>query len=692
MFIKLWQVRHRAVAAALAAAYIFLVSPQALAQSQGAGDKLDAALRHRTTQLSGRSRVIVQFTSDVDVRALPSRSVTLRRLDRQTQVAELDNAAIAALAADARVERLMLDRRVFATLERTGLATGATSTREDLGLSGKGVGVAVIDSGVAHSHPDLRSSGQRASRTLAHFKDFTGAHTPAIWTTEQPYDDYGHGTHVSGIIAGNGSNSDGRHTGLAPGANLVSLKVLDADGHGYVSDVIAAIDYAVAIRAAYNVRIINLSVGTGVFESYWLDPLTLAARRAVDAGIVVVAAAGNLGLDQYGQPQSGAITSPGNAPWVLTVGASSHQGSARRSDDVVADFSSSGPTWIDFNAKPDLIAPGVGTVSLADPRSTLSATLADYLIAGTADGSFQPYLSLTGTSMAAPVVAGAVALLLEANPALTPNAVKAILQYTAQVQSGTSPLSQGAGMLNVRGAVRLARFFGSPVGNLGAMGDTIEGEWVAWARHIVWGNYRISGGVPLPGSNAWTAGLTWGALETTFGAPVVWGARADENIVWSTARADDRDNIVWSTARATDDNIVWSTARADNIVWSTARGENIVWSTARGENIVWSTATVDNVVWGADCGGLNCQRIVWGAQSDGVVWGTARGDENIVWSTARGDNIVWSTAGDFNDNIVWSTRQSDNIVWSTARADNIVWSTSIVQPVLWAFSDNDHGR
>ena len=188
-------------------------------------------------------------------------------------------------------------------------------------------------------------------------------------------DDYGHGTHVAGIIAGSGYDSDGRRTGVAPGAKLLGLKVLDGEGHGYVSDVIAAIDYAISVRSTYNVRVINLSVASGVFESYWHDPLTLAARRAVDAGIVVVAAAGNLGLDSNGRPQSGGITSPGNAPWVLTVGASSHQGTARRSDDIVGNFSSHGPTWIDFAAKPDIVAPGVGIESLSDPRSTLYGLL-----------------------------------------------------------------------------------------------------------------------------------------------------------------------------------------------------------------------------------------------------------------------------------------------------------------------------
>ena len=289
---------------------------------------------------------------------------------------------------------------------------------------------------------------------------------------------------------------------------------------------------------------------------YWLDPLTLAAKRAVDAGIVVVASAGNLGEDAYGRKQSGGITAPGNAPWVLTVGASSEQGTSTRSNDTIAKFSSRGPTWVDFSAKPDIVAPGVGIESLSDPNSLLYLTLPGMRISGVLglNLGYKPYLSLSGTSMSAPVVAGTVALMLEANPKLTPNAVKAILQYTAQAWSNTSYLSQGAGILNARGAIRLAKFFASPQASLGSMGDSIQDEWVPWARHLIWGNYRLTGGMPLPGSNAWNTNVRWGALTTASGSRVVWGARLDDNIVWSTA---------------SDDNIVWSTAGNDNIVWST---------------------------------------------------------------------------------------------------------------------------
>ena len=648
---------------------LLLGTTAAAAQTPGE-TTLDAVLRERATQLAGRSRVIVEFAAAPDVRVFP-RGGAGRRVGERAQVGEIDNRMLAAVAADPRVVRVMIDRPAFPTLDRTGRTIGSTVMREEYGVTGKGVGVAIIDSGITSYHDDLyRTRNRPDTRRVAHFRDFTRASGSTLWagTTELPHDEYGHGTHVAGIIAGNGVDSRGARAGVAPGAHLIGLKVLDAEGNGYVSDVIAAIDYAIAVKAVYNVRVINLSVASAVIESYNVDPLALAARRAVEAGIVVVAASGNLGRNAADAAQFGGITSPGNAPWVLTVGASTHQGTAWRSDDDVAGFSSRGPSYIDFAAKPDLVAPGVGIESLSDPHSTLYATFPDFLIDGAVTTWYKPYLSLTGTSMAAPVVSGTIALMLQLNPDLTPNAVKAILQYTAQIRPGEHVLAQGAGMLNARGAVRLAAFFGSPRSGVPAgYRDTIEGEDVAWARHIIWGNYRVVGGVPLPGrtSTAWATDVTWGALTTPAGQPVVWGARTAENIVWSTT-ADE--NIVWSTAA--DENIVWSTAGADeNIVWSTAApegDENIVWSTGAGEdaNIVWSTATVRNVVWGTDCGGRNCRGVVWGANDGTRVWGTASGDENIVWSTTSDENIVWSTAGD--ENIVWSTLAGRQVNWSRA--------------------------
>src|SRR5207245_7876617 len=155
-----------------------------------------------------------------------------------------------------------------------------------------------------------------------------------------------------------------------------------ATGVEGVRSVSAALDWAPANHAAYNIRVVNLSVGAAIHESYWTDPLTLAAKRLVDAGVVVVAASGNFGRNSLGLPQYGGISAPGNAPWVLTVGASSTNGTPSRDDDTVATFSSRGPTYLDWAAKPDLVAPGVGTVSMTSSGSTFDLKKTQLLVQG----------------------------------------------------------------------------------------------------------------------------------------------------------------------------------------------------------------------------------------------------------------------------------------------------------------------
>src|SRR6185437_16042375 len=167
-----------------------------------------------------------------------------------------------------------------------------------------------------------------------------------------------------------------------------------------------------------------------------------------------------------------------------------------RYDDQMADFSSSGPSFLDFEAKPDLVAPGVGTVSLAVPGSTFYATKSTFLLSGTRLLGSKPYLALSGTSMAAPVVTGSIALMLEANPKLTPNLIKAILQYTAETYAGYDPLQEGAGFLNTYGAVRLAAFYRAP-----RAGDVMPIE-KSWSRHIIWGSRMLLGGYLHPAGGA----------------------------------------------------------------------------------------------------------------------------------------------------------------------------------------------
>ncbi len=593
------------------------------------------------------------------------------------------------------VKAVYLDRRVHGTMARTGATVGASWVQQNLGFDGTGVGVALIDSGVTPWHDDLGTD------RVVHFADFVN-YQPS------PYDDYGHGTAVAGIVAGSGYDSNGARRGIAPGASLVVLKVLDAGGNGYISNVIAALDYATENRAAYNIRVVNLSVAAGVYESYKTDPLTLAAKRAVDAGLVVVTAAGNLGRNANGQTQYGGITAPGNAPWVLTVGASSHMGTVDRTDDTVAGFSSHGPTYIDYAAKPDLVAPGVGIESLTDPNTLFYWKYPNARLWGTVQTVTEPYLSLSGTSMAAPVVSGTVALMLQANPALTPNAVKAILQYTAEVKVGYKALAQGAGFLNARGAVDLAQKFagGQVATNPLVAPAPSPTDSTPWSRHITWGSHRIGGGMIRPDSNAWSTSVTWGDGTTPTGENIVWGTVCDpvtdptcENIVWGTSATCD------PAVDPTCENIVWGTS-CDPVADPTC--ENIVWGTSATCDPTINP-NCENIVWGTDCGGQDCKNVVWGTTQpcdpvidptcENIVWGTALPGENIVWGTTSGtcdptvdptcENIVWGT-GDVCDpavdptceNIVWGTGADENIVWGTGGDDeNIVWGTRGKKPV-----------
>jgi subtilisin family serine protease len=563
------------LATALTAASV-LAAPGPRAAEMTAS-RLDRVLRDRASLPQGSSRVILRLDPGVSPASAEaairrSRGVIGRRLASVGgQVAYVPDAALDALGRLPGISGISLDRRVHGTLERTGATIGAGWVRENLGVDGTGVGIAIVDSGVANWHDDLGSG--RVTR----FVDFVNFQSSA-------YDDYGHGTHVAGILAGDGHDSGGRRRGIAPGATLLVEKVLDASGQGYISNVIAAIDYAIANKDALNIRIINLSVAAGVYESYTTDPLTLAARRAVEAGIVVVSAAGNLGKDAQGQPQYGGIGAPGNAPWVITVGASNHNGTVDRSDDTVASFSSRGPSAIDFQAKPDVVAPGVGIESIAEAGSTLWNTKPLMRLWGTVPTATEPYLSLSGTSMAAPVVSGTIALMLQANPGLTPNLVKAVLEFSAETRAGYSALTQGAGFLNARGAVELARSVatGADLDN----GVTVAADRGAWSGHIIWGNRRIGGGELRAAASAWRTDVTWGSAVAPDGTAVALGTRCadDECGVWAADRGSD--GIAWPSDDAARD-IVWTADALDDaeyIVWrAPAIRREPVFTTAEAE-------------------------------------------------------------------------------------------------------------
>ena len=350
--------------------------------------------------------------------------------------------ALADLAADPDVAYISPDRPVQST--GTGSPTAVLDYHAESvnapaawaqGVDGTGIGVAVIDSGIA-TLPDLKGP-------VAYRQNFSNPLTRTAFTYTIATDPYGHGTHVAGILAGTGKNSTGWNDfytfkGIAPNVNLIDLRVLDQNGQGTDSQVIAAIQTAIRLQSRYNIQVINLSVGRPVWESYTLDPLCQAVEQAWQAGIVVVVAGGNYGRNNNAQNYGyGTITAPGNDPYVITVGAMNTKGMADPTGVVPASYSSKGPTLVDQVVKPDLVAPGNLIISLytaaetlnqQNPGSEIRTSL--YQTNGTSTAS-STYFILSGTSMAAPVVSGAAALLLQQNPALTPDQVKARLMKTA---------------------------------------------------------------------------------------------------------------------------------------------------------------------------------------------------------------------------------------------------------------------
>jgi serine protease AprX len=429
----------------------------------------------------------------------------------------------------------------------------ATAVQADLaasqyGFTGTGVGVAVIDSGIA-SHPDLNNAS--GTSRVVYSQSFVVGDT----TTS---DKFGHGTHVAGLIGGSGANSGtgngyaATYAGVAPGVNLINLRVLDQNGSGTDSQVIAAIQEAIALQSKYNIRVINMSLGRPMYESYTLDPVDQAVEAAWKAGIVVVTAAGNEGrylpTDGFGT-----IVVPGNDPSVITVGATMTELTPTRADDQIASYSSKGPTAIDHIAKPDLVAPGNRQVSLRVAGSTLDSTYPGYEIWPTSGTSM--YYELSGTSMATPVVSGAVALMLQQDSALTPDQVKSRLMKTAWkgfTQFTSSHDSQnnlynneydlftyGAGYLDIDSA----------------LGNTNLSTGVALSPTAVFNtsNNTVTLVSTTPDSEFAGSSVVWGVNSVVWGTSVVWGSNvlSATSVVWGAT------SVVWGATSVTGDSVVW---------------------------------------------------------------------------------------------------------------------------------------
>ena len=601
----------------------FVTAGQAVAQPQHRA-RLSADLEERLSAGAPSIDVIVQ-KSRTEVEALARRyNLRIRRHLRSGTVLRLTAGQLDALRHDSDVEHLSSDLPVRSSAAIAAMTIGADRLWQGQGASGArtgaGVGVAIIDSGVDLRHPGLKSR-------VAVSVDFTGG---------DGIDKFGHGTHVAGLIAGapGASVETAGYHGMAPGAHLINLRVLDANGAGTASDVIEAIDWAIEHRASYNIRILNLSLGGPVLQSYRDDPMCKAVERAVAAGLVVIAAAGNIGLASDGRSVYGAVTSPGNDPHVITVGALDTKSTPDRSDDEVAAFSSKGPTRYDLVLKPDVVAPGTRVVSAEAAGSFLATTGRAVRVAGTeGDG----YVELSGTSMSTAVVSGAVALLVEGRPELTPAKTKALVQFTSSFMPGSGLVGGGAGSVNIaRAAVRTLLMRGSAQPSPSRAGASLLS-----VSTTCLGRRSLAEQQNAPtGPN--------NAAASHFDS-IVWGNRV--STAWSGF-----DSIVWgnttSLASAVFDSIVWGNSWGpDSIVWGNSWGpDSIVWGNS------WGT---DSIVWGNS----------WG--TDSIVWGNSWGTDSIVWGNSWGtDSIVWGNSWG-TDSIVWGSSSS---LWGAF--DSIVWGNS----------------
>jgi serine protease AprX len=429
--------------------------------------------------------------------------------------------------------------------------------------AGDGIGVAVIDSGVSPVQ-GLSTPGQVVNGPDLSF-DSQDPDTRHL-------DGFGHGTHMAGIIAGRDGDA---FVGVAPGARIINVKVAAADGATDISQVIAGIDWVVEHRhdRGLNIRVLNLSFGTTAMQSYQLDPLAYAVEVAWRKGIVVVVSAGNDGSEGT------TLTNPAIDPFVIAVGAADNAGTDKRNDDYVASFSSVGNS----SRGPDLVAPGRSIVSLRTPGSFIDENHAE----GRVSYAGQPrFFRGSGTSQAAAVVSGSVALLLADRPTLTPDQVKWALQRTATRITGPA-IAQGAGLIDLDKAGKLnagsaPRQQFPPATGRGSL------ELARGGSHVVdpetgaelTGEQDIFGHPWQPAS--WTA-AAWNETAWTGG---IWNAVAWTGPDWggSSWAGETWRSISWA-------NATWlgKTWRAD--LWSGKTWRNNSWTGTTWRDACWNGKT-----------------------------------------------------------------------------------------------------
>jgi serine protease AprX len=453
------------------------------------------------------------------------------------------------------------------------------------GVTGKDVTVALLDTGI-YAHPDL------AGRVLG-CVDMSGeSGGPADCK-----DTFGHGTFMAGLIAGNGASSGGKYSGAAPEAKLFSVKVAGYDGASDVSNVLAGIQWVVSHKTQYNIRVLNLSLGTDSSQSYKLSPLNYAVEKAWKAGIVVVVSAGNSG------PEARTVLKPADDPYVITVGASNDEGTVDISDDQIPVFSSRGPTKADGLTKPDLVAPGVHTVSLRSPGSAIDTQFGATAVL---DGQ---YFKGTGTSMSAALISGVVAQMLQANPLLSPNQVKYRLMQTARTLGTTDPNAAGEGIVDAYAAARTTI---TGQANQGLASSTGLGPLQNDRGSLAIDVQSLNGQVTLTGEYVAqvAGGLVGGLLGSVLGL-VKWSGSKYTTTGW--------DPVSWLLSLFAKND--WAGASWKGASWKSTIWDGASWKGASWKNLNWDGASWKYAEWdGASWKGASWKATSWQTAWYAAAW------------------------------------------------------------------------
>jgi serine protease AprX len=518
---------------------------------------------------------------------------------------------------------------------------------------GQGVGVAVVDTGISPVTNADFTSANGVSRVVASVEVNS--------STTSTNDGYGHGTHIAGIVGGDGDASNGKYVGIAPRANLVNVKISDDQGNSSMGSLLAGLQWIFTNRVQYNIKVVNLSLHSSIAESYKTSPIDAAVEFLWTHGIFVVVAAGNTG-----NAANAVFYPPSNDPYVMTTGAIDDKGTTYTGDDVPAAFSSYGVTQDGFT-KPDLLAPGVGIVSDTDPNSILyqqGLSLGKVITPG-------PYLKLSGSSMAAGVMSGVAALVSQAHSDWTPGQLKCTLitkarklystgtAYPANFavpNAGSTVWLWGPSCNSDRGLTPSHGLTGVPIVPLVSAVAFVLSQPDPFAAAAAIGLDPVAANFVTTSPTDPTVALS---IDTVDWAAIKWDAIKWDSIKWDAIKWDSIkwDSIKWDSIKW--DSIKWDAIKWDSIKWDAIKWDSIKWDSIKWDSIKWDSIKWDSIKWDS---------VMWDAiKWDSIKWDAIKWD-SIKWDSIKWDSIKW-------DAIKWDAIKWDSIKWDSIKWDSIGWDT-----------------